>query len=152
MTPRIAWKARRRAWGIPQLGGFVAAPCWASVVKAFQPQKYRRPVMGPAFAVIDAIGGGANWPQLRAILKVESGREILTALLVPNASQSNVLKNQEGWVEEARGFLTATVSMSVKTRGRTWAALADELWRYVLFSEFSGGAAGEVDGRATCTD
>jgi hypothetical protein len=26
--------------------------------------------------------------------------------------------------------------MSVKTRGKTWAAFADELWRYVLFSEF----------------
>jgi hypothetical protein len=24
----------------------------------------------------------------------------------------------------------------VKTRGKTWSALADELWRYVLFSEF----------------
>src|SRR5207248_39327 len=26
--------------------------------------------------------------------------------------------------------------MSVKTRGKTWNALADELWRYVLFSDF----------------
>jgi hypothetical protein len=26
--------------------------------------------------------------------------------------------------------------MSVKTRGKTWSSLADELWRYVLFSEF----------------
>jgi hypothetical protein len=91
---------------------------------------------GPAFAVIDAIGGGASWPQLRALLKAESGREILAALLVPNTNQGNALKNQEGWAEEARGFLMATLSMSVKTRGKTWAALADELWRYVLFSEF----------------
>ncbi len=26
--------------------------------------------------------------------------------------------------------------MNVKTRGKSWSALADELWRYVLFSEF----------------
>lgn len=91
---------------------------------------------GPTFAVIDAIGGGVNWPQLRATLRVESGREILAALLAPSASQTEALKGQEGWVQEARDFLRATLGLSVKTRGKTWSALADELWRYVLFSEF----------------
>lgn len=91
---------------------------------------------GPAFAVIDAIGGGVSWPQLRAMLKVESGREILTALLVPNIIQVEALKTQEGWLQEARDFLLATLALSVKTRGKTWGSLADELWRYVLFSEF----------------
>lgn len=91
---------------------------------------------GPTFAVIDAIGGGMSWPQLRATLKVESGREILAAILAPNIIQSEALKAQDGWVQEARDFLLATLAMSVKTRGKTWGALADELWRYVLFSEF----------------
>ena len=91
---------------------------------------------GPTFAVIDAIGGGVSWPQLRATLQVESGREILAALLVPSAKQIDALKVQEGWVQEARDFLRATLGLSVKTRGKTWSALADELWRYVLFSEF----------------
>ncbi|MEF8730301.1 MAG: PglZ domain-containing protein [Accumulibacter sp.] len=91
---------------------------------------------GPGYAVIDAIGGGANWPQLRATLKVESGREILAALLAPIPSQGAALKTEEGWGQEARDFLRATLAMQVKTRGKTWAALADELWRYVLFSEF----------------
>jgi hypothetical protein len=86
--------------------------------------------------VIDAIGGGVSWPQLRATLRVESGREILLALLVPNASQTIELKAQEGWVQEARDFLFAALGMSVKTRSKTWLALADELWRYLLFSEF----------------
>lgn len=91
---------------------------------------------GPTFAVIDAIGGGVSWPQLRATLRVESGREILAALLAPSISQTEALKRQEGWVQEARDFLRATLGLSVKTRGKTWSALADELWRYVLFSEF----------------
>jgi hypothetical protein len=91
---------------------------------------------GPSFAVIDAIGGGVSWPQLRATLRVESGREILAALLAPTGSQSAALKGQEGWVQEARDFLRATLGLAVKTRGKTWSALADELWRYVLFSEF----------------
>jgi hypothetical protein len=91
----------------------------------------------PTFAVIDAIGGGVNWPQLRATLRVESGREILAALLSPTAGQLDSLKAHEGWAQEAREFLRATLAMSVKTRGKTWTALADELWRYVLFSEFA---------------
>jgi hypothetical protein len=91
---------------------------------------------GPSFAVIDAIGGGVSWPQLRATLGVESGREILAALLAPTNRQSEALKGQEGWFQEARDFLRATLGLSVKTRGKTWSALADELWRYVLFSEF----------------
>lgn len=91
---------------------------------------------GPAFAVIDAIGGGGSWPQLRSALKVESGREILTALLAPNAAQADALKVQEGWGDEAREFVSTTLGLSVKTRGKTWNSLADELWRFVLFSEF----------------
>ena len=91
---------------------------------------------GPTFAVIDAIGGGVSWPQLRATLRVESGREILAALLAPSPSQTEALKRQEGWAQEARDFLRATLAMGVKTRGKTWTALADELWRYLLFSEF----------------
>jgi hypothetical protein len=91
---------------------------------------------GPTFAVIDAIGGGVSWPQLRATLRVESAREILTTLLAPTTSQSEALKGQEGWMQEARDFLRATLGLSVKTRGKSWSALADELWRYLLFSEF----------------
>jgi hypothetical protein len=91
---------------------------------------------GPAFAVIDAIGGGVSWPQLRATLQVESGREILAALLAPAGAQVEALKQSEGWAQEARDFVRATLGLNLKTRGKTWSALADELWRYVLFSEF----------------
>lgn len=92
---------------------------------------------GPAFTVIDAIGGGVNWPQLRATLDAVSGREILVALLAPNARQAEALKAQEGWAQEARDFLRATLAMTIKTRGKTWTSMAEELWRYVLFSEFA---------------
>lgn len=90
----------------------------------------------PSYEVIDAVGGGASWPQLRTVLGAESGREILFALLAPNKRQLEALKGQEGWVQEARDFLRATLVLNLKTRGKTWSALADELWRYVLFSEF----------------
>ena len=91
---------------------------------------------GPAFSVIDAIGGGASWPQLRSALRVESGREIMAALLAPSAHQAEALKVQDGWVDEAREFVRATLGLALKTRGKSWSAVADELWRFVLFSEF----------------
>lgn len=90
----------------------------------------------PSFSVIDAIGGGINWPQLRSILNVESPGEILFSLLVPDAEQSKALLAEDGWGKEAREFLNATLGMSVKSRAKSWEKLADEVWRFVLFSEF----------------
>jgi len=90
----------------------------------------------PAFSVVDAIGGGMNWPQLRSTLKVESAREILTALMAPNSAQADALRAGDGWVAEVREFLDATLGMQVKTRSKAWSTIADELWRFVLFSEF----------------
>lgn len=109
-----------------------ARPDYATEIR----QLFASTPTGPSFAIIDAIGGGVNWPQMRALLKVESGREILAALLVPSSNQVGWLKEQEGWIPEARDFLRATLGMNVKTRSKTWAPLADELWRYLLFSEF----------------
>lgn len=90
----------------------------------------------PSFAVIDAIGGGLNWPNLRALLKVESTRDILFALLVPSERQQTALKESDTWVSEAKALLKASIGLGVKTRGKTWSAIGDELWRFVLFSEF----------------
>lgn len=90
----------------------------------------------PSFAVIDAIGGGLSWPNLRALLKVESAREILLALLVPTAIQQEALKSNDAWIAEAKELLKASIGLPLKTRGKTWSAVAEELWRFVLFSEF----------------
>lgn len=90
----------------------------------------------PSFAVIDAIGGGLSWPNLRAILKVESTRDILFSLLVPSSTQQDALKTNESWITEVKELLKASIGLTLKTRGKTWSAIAEELWRFVLFSEF----------------
>jgi len=90
----------------------------------------------PSFAVIDAIGGGLSWPNLRALLKTESTRDILFALLVPSNEQQAALKESDTWVAEAKELLKSSIGLRLKTRGKSWSAIADELWRYVLFSEF----------------
>lgn len=90
----------------------------------------------PSFAVIDAIGGGLGWPNLRALLAVESARDILFALLVPNDTQQAALKGSDSWVTEARDLLSNSMGLALKTRGKTWDSVANELWRFILFSEF----------------
>jgi len=90
----------------------------------------------PSFSVIDAIGGGLNWPNLRALLKVDSARGILFALLVPNESQKDALKSKEGWVSEVKDLLNESIGLILRTKRKTWESLSDELWRYLLFSEF----------------
>lgn len=90
----------------------------------------------PSFAVVDAVGGGLGWPNLRASLAAESSRDILFALLVPNEVQQAALKDNESWVAEARDLLSNSIGLTLKTRGKTWDSVANELWRFILFSEF----------------
>lgn len=90
----------------------------------------------PSFAVIDAVGGGTGWPNLQALLKVESARDILYALLVPSGVQQEALTGSDAWISEARELFKVTLGMNLLTRVKTWSAVADELWRFLLFSEF----------------
>ena len=61
---------------------------------------------GPAFSVIDAIGGGASWPQLRAALEGRvRARNPGRAAGARVPQQVDALKAQEGWGDEAREFL-----------------------------------------------
>ena len=90
----------------------------------------------PSFAVIDAIDVGSNWPSLRASLKVESANDILLSLLAPTSHQEIFLQGSDTWIQEGREFLRATLGLELKTRTQAWLAIADEIWRFVLFSEF----------------
>ena len=94
----------------------------------------------PSFAVIDAVGGGAGWPNLQARLGAESARDLLFALLTPSSVQIEALKGgasgQEAWAAEVRALCQSALGLKFLTRSNSWSALADELWRYSLFSEF----------------
>ena len=91
----------------------------------------------PSFALIDNIGGGLSWPTLRTCLKAESAREIILALLAPSAKQAEALKANEGWPAEAKALLAKALGLKLATKGKTLSPIADELWRFVLFSEFA---------------
>ncbi len=100
----------------------------------------------PSFAVIDAVGSGAGWPHLQALLQVESARDILFALLVPSEQQQAALKGQDAWVAEAKALLQSTLGMKLKTRATRWGTVADEIWRFLLFSEFVFDLPGDLPG------
>lgn len=90
----------------------------------------------PSFAVIDAVGVGSNWPQLQTVLGVESARNLLFALLAPSTKQTEALKKKSAWVSEAKSLFEATLGLQLLTRAKSWGTIADELWRFLLFSEF----------------
>jgi hypothetical protein len=90
----------------------------------------------PAFAVIDAVGSGKGWPNLEVALQVQSANDILFALLTPTDRQKQVLKSTEGWVTEAKELFAACLGLKLITRGKGWSSIAEELWRFVLYSEF----------------
>ena len=98
----------------------------------------------PSFAVLDAIGGGSGWPTLQALLNVESARDIIFALLAPNSSQEQALRSGDAWVTEAKSLLETALGLVLKTRGKTLSPISDELWRFVLFSEFVFDLPGEL--------
>lgn len=98
----------------------------------------------PPFAVIDSIGGGIGWPTLRSLLAMDSPTGILFALLAPSDAQKGALKGDDTWVSEARDLVGAALGLKLKTRAMAWSPIADELWRFVLFSEFAFDLPGEL--------
>ena len=72
----------------------------------------------------------------RAVLTADSARDILFGLLAPNEAQATKLAEADTWVSEAKDLFKTTLGLSLKTRSKSWSPIADELWRFVLFSEF----------------
>ena len=90
----------------------------------------------PSFELVDNIGGGVGYPTLRTLLKVGDARTILLGFLAPSEQQKGRLKGNEAWVSEAKALFQSSLGLKLVTKGKSWSAIADELWRFVLFSEF----------------
>ena len=98
----------------------------------------------PSFELVDNIGGGMGYPTLRTLLRVDSARNILLAFLAPSEQQKSRLKGNEAWVSEAKALFRSSLGLKLLTKGKSWSALAEELWRFVLFSEFVLDLPGEL--------
>jgi PglZ domain-containing protein len=89
----------------------------------------------PDLATIDAVEGGNNWPQLKTMLGAETAAEIVVALLTPEYQPK--LKADSSWLTEAGELLGSQFGFSAKNATRKWESTIDELWRFMLFSEFA---------------
>ena len=89
----------------------------------------------PTFEMIDALDDGGSWPRLKSLLFVNSPKEILLGILSPGSASEEKLKNDATWVTEAREFSQRNLGHRLKTKGHTRQAIAEELWRLLLFSE-----------------
>lgn len=98
----------------------------------------------PNFEVIDAVGGGSGWPTLQALLKVESARDILFSLLAPNEVSQTSLNEQNNWIPEAKALFQSALGLKLMTKIKRWPAISDELWRFLLYSEFVFDVPGEL--------
>jgi hypothetical protein len=69
----------------------------------------------PGFDVLDAVGGGAGWPNLQTRLGAESARDLLFALLTPSPAQLEALKGgaagQEAWAAEVRALCQSALGL-----------------------------------------
>ena len=98
----------------------------------------------PSFEMIDALEDGGAWPKLKTLLNVGSPKDILLAILSPTSGQAEALKLDATWSSEARDFVQRSLGHNLKTKGQTRQSIADELWRFMLVSEFVLDSAGEV--------
>jgi hypothetical protein len=90
----------------------------------------------PSFDIINAIGGGVNWPTLQAALGAEGAANLLFKFMVAGKDAQAKLSNESSWVTEAQSLLSSSLGLSLRTKQSSWSAISDELWRFVLFSEF----------------
>ena len=90
----------------------------------------------PSFDIINAIGGGVNWPTLQAALGAEGAANLLFKFMVAGKDDQAKLATESSWVTEAQSLLSSSLGLTLRTKQSSWSAISDELWRFVLFSEF----------------
>lgn len=90
----------------------------------------------PSFDVINAIGGGANWPTLQAALGAEGAVNLLLKFMVAQSEVQTKIAGQASWLVEVQSLFSSVLGMTLRTKQTNYSAVTDELWRFVLFSEF----------------
>jgi hypothetical protein len=90
----------------------------------------------PSFDIINAIGGGVNWPTLQAALGAEGSANLLFKFMVAGKDAQAKLAAESSWITEAQSLLSSSLGLTLRTKQSSWSAICDELWRFVLFSEF----------------
>jgi hypothetical protein len=87
----------------------------------------------PDFDTVDALGGGNTWAKLQTLTGGKSEKEILLVLMAPSAKHKESLVKDKTWYKEYKDIANL---IGLKTKAKTYDAVIEELWRFMLFSEF----------------
>lgn len=88
----------------------------------------------PDFDTVDAIKGGSDFPKLQSITEEKSEVEVLLTLLFPAKEQEKKLKKGKAWMKEYQRFSRQVIGLN--SGATNLSKVQEELWRYLLFSEF----------------
>lgn len=87
----------------------------------------------PDFDTLDALGGGNTFAKLQSLTGGKSEKEILSVIMAPSEKQKESLINDKNWHKEYHELVAL---IGLKSKEKNYEAIANELWRFILFSEF----------------
>lgn len=87
----------------------------------------------PDFDTLDALGGGNTFAKLQSLTGGKSEKEILSVIMAPSEKQKESLTNDKNWHKEYKELVSV---IGLTTKEKKYDAIANELWRFILFSEF----------------
>lgn len=88
----------------------------------------------PDFDTIDNLSGGFIYPKLQTLTGGKSEKEILTILMTAGDNQSIKLSKDKTWFKEWKNLAK---SLGFDSISKNFDQVCDELWRVMLFSEFT---------------
>jgi len=92
----------------------------------------------PAISVINSLRSGAvDSPVLRDVLDGEGPKDMLVKFLTAEGKTLKDLKATSQWVKDLKDLVARTLGLKLEGPKEAVEQLQEQLWRYLLFSEFA---------------
>jgi hypothetical protein len=92
----------------------------------------------PAISVINSLRSGAvDSPVLRDVLDAEGPKDMLVKFLTAEGKTLKGLKATSHWVKDLKDLVARTLGLKLEGPKEAVEQLQEQLWRYLLFSEFA---------------
>lgn len=92
----------------------------------------------PAISVINSLRSGAvDSPVLRDALDAEGPKDMLVKFLTADGATLKKLKAASHWVKDLKDLVARTLGLKLEGPKEAVEQIQEQLWRYLLFSEFA---------------
>jgi hypothetical protein len=99
----------------------------------------------PAISVINSLRSGAvDSPVLKDVLKADGPKDMLVKFLTADGQTLKELKSTGHWVKDLKDLVARTLGLKLEGPKEEVEYLQEQLWRYLLFSEFAADLPGEL--------